>query len=111
YTVDEPGPFIFYEERLGDTFGPADSGGPPNRFVQASGRASDNDQEGIYIDDIMIAFAERGEMAVGATAGDPIFQTDGLIVDGGYPSASSIPSGTYQLEIRTAADYLIDTDL
>ncbi len=54
--------------------------------------------EGAYIDDVIIGFAERGEMVTGATS-NPLFSSN--------PDASSnaVASGDYQLEIRKASEY------
>ncbi|XZE56816.1 Ig-like domain-containing protein [Planctomycetaceae bacterium SH139] len=53
--------------------------------------------EGFYIDDIVIGFAERGEMVMGATPGDDSFTASGEPV--------GISSGEYQLEVRPATSY------
>ncbi len=54
--------------------------------------------EGAYIDDVIIGFAERGEMVTGA-ASNPNFTTD--------PNAppAEILVGDYQLEIRKASEF------
>ena len=66
-------------------------------------RAMDNDHEGVYVDDIVIGFAERGEMATGTLSSadrgaDPAFI--------GNPSQTpgDINNGVYQLEIRRGTD-------
>ena len=108
FGVYTPGALPWTAQRPGDTFGPNSNLGDPTRFAQASLRASNNNNQGIFVDDITIGLAERGEMVVGATAAAPVYQNDGLLTDGGFVSPSPIPSGTYQIEIRTAADYLSD---
>jgi hypothetical protein len=55
-------------------------------------RAQANNFEGVYFDDIIIGFAERGEMSTGA-AGDTAFANNPL-------SAGGVVSGGYQLEVR-----------
>ncbi|MCX7413819.1 MAG: Ig-like domain-containing protein [Planctomycetia bacterium] len=62
-----------------------------------------NKFEGFYIDDIIVGFAERGEMVTGATAG----QTDFFNI--GTPKGTTIGEqvlqGPYQLEIRRGMEY------
>ncbi|WP_153557697.1 GEVED domain-containing protein [Roseimaritima sediminicola] len=94
-SVDDSGPFGVGGNRYGDVFGDE---GPR--------RTRDNTHEGVYIDDIIIGFAERGELATGATV------DTGFIVD---PSpnltnppqpVSELVTGSYQLEIRDASEYV-----
>ena len=54
--------------------------------------------EGAYVDDVIIGFAERGEMVTGST-GTPTF-----VGDPNAP-AGQVLSGDYQLEIRKAPEY------
>ena len=63
-------------------------------------RASANDFEGFYIDDIIIGFAERGEMVTNATAGLSTF-----FVTPDDPDSEEVTAGTYQLEIRRGTEY------
>ncbi|MCY2976123.1 MAG: Ig-like domain-containing protein [Planctomycetota bacterium] len=109
YTVDAAGPLSLATARTGDAFGAKDPIGAadPTRFAQASLRSTNNDNQGIFVDDIIIGLAERGEMVVNATVADLVYGADAVLIDGGYPNPAPIPSGTYQLEIRTAADYLL----
>ncbi|MEI7780428.1 MAG: fibronectin type III domain-containing protein, partial [Planctomycetota bacterium] len=70
-------------------------------------RGQNNKFEGFYIDDIIVGFAERGEMVTGATAGQTAF------FDIGTPTSQSTPptigqqvlQGPYQLEIRRGTEY------
>ncbi|MFG0290518.1 MAG: GEVED domain-containing protein [Rhodopirellula sp. JB044] len=96
--TDLLGPFVSTAQRYGDQFGGDYQAG-----------ASDNAFEGAYIDDIIIGFAERGEMVTSATPID----ADEAFVDSGElsltsPSETSRPtqSGSYQLEIRDASEYI-----
>ena len=57
----------------------------------------DNSHEGVYIDDIVIGFTERGEMITGAMAADTIFS--------GSDPAKAISTGDYVLEIRRGPQY------
>ncbi len=61
-------------------------------------RGFDNVHEGIYIDDIIIGFAERGEMATSATANSSFVNNPDL-------SANQVLNGAYQVEVRKATDY------
>jgi hypothetical protein len=65
--------------------------------------------EGVYLDDFIIGFAERGELATGAVAED----ANGAFVDNGslrltLPLQSTQPTdkGPYQLEIRDGSEYV-----
>ncbi len=69
----------------------------------------DNAHEGAYIDDIVIGFAERGELVTSSTPTTP----DESFVDSGELSLTSpaerprpTQSGSYQLEIRDASEYI-----
>ncbi|MEO8164452.1 MAG: choice-of-anchor L domain-containing protein, partial [Betaproteobacteria bacterium] len=54
--------------------------------------------EGAYVDDVIIGFAERGEMVTGATS-NPLFSINP------NAAANGVASGDYQLEIRKATEY------
>ena len=61
-------------------------------------RGQNNTHEGVYIDDVVIGLAERGEMVTGQTAStdfaaNPLFAATDIVV------------GDYQLEIRRSAEY------
>jgi hypothetical protein len=73
---------------------PGDSVGAFNNSNPAL-RGQNNRFEGVYVDDIIIGFAERGEMATGPNRGDDSFVHVG----------SSGTVGAYQLEIRRASEY------
>jgi hypothetical protein len=60
----------------------------------------DNQYEGVFIDDIVIGFAARGEMVTGSTqATDPPFSENTAQLD------DEIDTGPYQLEIRQSSQY------
>ena len=61
-------------------------------------RGRDNAFEGVYLDDIVIGFAERGEMYTGATGDDQFTPVDPL-------PAEEILVGDYQLEFRLSSFY------
>ncbi len=90
-TVDDAGPFGLSGIRSSDPFG--DNG------IQ---RARSNNFEGVYVDDFIIGFAERGEMAFNATNAND-FVVDPLL-PAGTPAQPT--SGTYQLEIRDGSEYI-----
>ncbi|MEI6256211.1 MAG: fibronectin type III domain-containing protein [Planctomycetota bacterium] len=67
-------------------------------------RGQNNGYEGFYVDDLMVGFAERGEMITGAVAG----QTDFFAAGTPGPSPT-VPTqslqGSYQLEIRRGTEF------
>ncbi len=60
-------------------------------------QGSNFNQEGLYLDDFIIGFAERGELITGAIAGDDSFTF--------AANPGSVTSGTYQLEMRRGTEY------
>lgn len=108
-SVDDPGVLRLSGGRIGDIFGPADTNSP---LLQASRRGQNNGSTGtpmaVTIDDIVISFAERGEMVSNGQASQPTFlstfQYEQLGGPNGAP-AQELETGAYQLEIRTAPDY------
>ncbi|MBI5761522.1 MAG: pre-peptidase C-terminal domain-containing protein, partial [Planctomycetales bacterium] len=73
-----------------------------------TGRAQNNDFEGFYIDDILVGFAERGEMVTGSAANQTTyFQTPTNINP--TPPQEQL-AGPYQLEIRRGTEYAIQPD-
>ncbi|MCU0876166.1 MAG: GEVED domain-containing protein [Pirellulaceae bacterium] len=87
YSVDDPGPLGFDDALEADEFGNFNS----------TQRMAANTFEGVYFDDIIIGFAERGEMAVNAGANTG-FAANPLNV------GNNIETGEYQLEIRRGAE-------
>ena len=89
--ITDPGPLPAGNILPGEEFGQADSniGGP-------SPRGTDNKVEGVYIDDIIIGFAERGELATAAPI-DSTFVTN-------PDSSTDILTGQYDVEVRRAAE-------
>ncbi|MCP4506786.1 MAG: hypothetical protein GY826_10380, partial [Fuerstiella sp.] len=70
-------------------------------------RGMDNAVEGIHVDDIIIGFAERGEMVINAPAGTGFTQNLDVL-NGNYPTGQTwlgIDVGEYDVEIRRANDY------
>jgi hypothetical protein len=97
--VQDPGPFFVESNRYEFARG-ARAGTAANEF------------EGVYLDDFIIGFAERGELA---TASNPVGTDESFIPDGArfntLPAQPAQPtvSGAYQLEIRDASEY-VDSD-
>ncbi|MFM8263586.1 MAG: cadherin-like domain-containing protein, partial [Pirellula sp.] len=99
--------------RVGDNFGPADTNFP---LTQAARRALNNGTiqgtpnapMSVTIDDIVVSFAERGEMVSNGQALQPVFVDTFQYELYGGPNGAGAPeleTGAYQLEIRTAPDY------
>ena len=112
-SVDDPGVLRLSGSRLGDSFGPADTNFP---VTQAARRALNNGTSlgnpiapmSVTIDDIVISFAERGEMISNGQSLQPIFNDTfqyELYGGPGGAGAPEIETGAYQLEMRTAPDY------
>ncbi|MCA9072809.1 MAG: PPC domain-containing protein, partial [Planctomycetaceae bacterium] len=81
---------------------------PPPFYDEVRGQ--DNDHEGFYFDDIIIGFAERGEIATSAPTeaqlgGTPLVITPTLPYGG-----TDITEGSYQLEIRRGTEYTIGSN-
>lgn len=95
-TVQSSGPFANEGERYGDQFGAGVIGG-----------LASNEFEGIYFDDIIIGFAERGEIATGSNVVNTPFVTD-LRPQFPLPAdpTSNLATGSYQVEIRDASEYV-----
>lgn len=105
HTVDDRGSLGLTETMPGDEYGNFES----NRRGQdsANGQTQLSSFEGIYIDDIIIGFAERGEMVTGANADD-------AFVPNSRPRVNQITTGEYQLELRQGTqhvDYALDGTL
>ena len=102
-TVTDPGPFALESARYGDIFKSRD---PVSGAVDRTRGAVGNNFEGVYLDDFIIGFAERGEIATGANV-DDTFVTSGLpTIPVPNDPVSSLQTGTYQVEIRDASEYV-----
>ena len=105
HTVDDRGPLGLTETMPGDEYGNFESNRRGQDF--AAGQSQLSSFEGIYIDDIIIGFAERGEMVTGANAND-------AFVPNLRPRVNQITTGEYQLELRQGTqhvDYALDGTL
>ncbi|GAB5405864.1 MAG: hypothetical protein Aurels2KO_40950 [Aureliella sp.] len=84
--------------RTGDAFGVQDSG-----TSTLDERALNNAFEGVYLDDIIVGFAERGEMVFDAGA------NTGFANNAQYDLTNynipQVETGRYQLTVRASADY------
>ncbi len=115
YGVGDPGPLGLsgpsdpttaedFSGLFGDRFGAFNASAGFNGQTSAASpgalRMRDNAYEGVYIDNILIGFASRGEMVTGSrSAANPQF------VDNTAQSGDEIETGPYQLEIRQATEY------
>jgi hypothetical protein len=92
-------------------FSTAGSVNDPNLPGDATGnffsnrRGQNNDHEGVFIDDIIVGFAERGEMVTGANTNQAGFVTVPQNPDPLAPTQQL--TGTYQLEIRRGTEYAV----
>ncbi len=95
----------------GDQFGLSYTGTVPNYDWNEPGTAANfsparqgmnNAIQGVYIDDIIIGFAERGEMVTGAASDQTGFAANDSYIQ---PSSPTI-RGSYQVEVRRSASYL-----
>ena len=98
--IGDAGPFADTAGRYGDQFGVSGA----NRATVA---ASDNAFEGVYLDDFIIGFAERGELATQSNAVTQAFVPDDTRL---FPQpddpVSDLVTGAYQVEIRDASEYV-----
>ncbi len=94
------GPLGVNSALQGDEFGAFNASGPPALPGRFAGSLSgmDNNHEGVYIDDIIIGFAERGELVTGAV-GNANFVSNPQV-----PDYSEL-RGMYQVEIRRGPEY------
>lgn len=115
--VLDPGPYGLNAALPGDEFG-LDT---PNQITDTqSAGASNNEVEGVYIDDIIIGMAERGETVLYENYSSEPANTD-YVFDPSYlpdnhpaavqpEHADEILVGGYSLEIRTADEYGVPQD-
>ncbi|MFO0904297.1 MAG: tandem-95 repeat protein [Pirellulales bacterium] len=108
-------PFGLEVELPGDVFGENDEApsgllatGALSNAQTPSRRGVDNNREGVYIDDIIIGFAERGEMVTGAVA-NTTFRDNLELLNTNLPATNTQTLvGEYQLEVRRTDDYWVD---
>lgn len=94
--IGNAGPFVDTSVRSGDQFG----SGP-------IGATRGNAFEGVYLDDFIIGFAERGEVATSSDVVSTPFVTD---LRSQFPNpvdpTSNTLTGSYQVEIRSGSEYV-----
>ncbi len=84
---------------------------PADRFGNYEGNPTglaDNNHEGVYVDDLIIGFAERGELVTGSHRSEPGFadvRPVPTIVNNPAVRDNQILRGDYQLEIRRSREY------
>ena len=66
-------------------------------------RSSNNAFEGFYVDDIIVGFAERGEMVTNAASNQSFFGINTPTGSQIYPE--QVLEGEYQLEVRRGAEF------
>lgn len=116
-TIDDNGPLTATTVRNGDFFGGRDGAAvgaySQAAYLRAGQRTINNPLQGangtagVQIDDLVLGFAERGEMITGSDPNATFVNSFGYESVGGPGgrAVTEIETGTYQLEIRTAADY------
>ena len=95
HDVSDPGVLPFTNGLPGDSFG---------NFSSLQ-RSQNNAIEGVYIDDIIIGFAERGEMVSDAPVNAGFSPNAEVLNLGGGAPVLEILSGSYDVEIRRATDF------
>lgn len=93
---------IGYNAKLqGDEFGYANQGkmgNPLSNDSNARMRGQNNLHQGVFVDDIIIGFAERGEMVTGSNTNSAFGVNTNLRINENL-------QGEYQLEVRRGTDY------
>ncbi|MCA9062386.1 MAG: hypothetical protein KDA96_04990 [Planctomycetaceae bacterium] len=102
HTVTNAGPLGFDDALPGDTFGAYHTG---TLTAPGSVRGSNNDVEGVYLDDIIIGFAERGEMVVNSAVNTNYMDNEWVTNPNYAGTWPGIDVGEYDVEIRRASDY------
>ena len=97
--VTNPGPMGHTTSLPGDSFG-----GYYDTATNAQ-RGTNNAFEGMYIDDIIIGAAERGEMVTGAPGVAAFIANPEIANRNNLNPYQDILEGAYDVEIRRAADY------
>ncbi len=97
--VTNPGP-------MGHTTGlPGDGFGGYFDTANTAQRGMNNAFEGMYIDDIIIGFAERGEMVTNAPNNSAFIDNPQIVNRNNTNPYQDILEGAYDVEIRRASDY------
>ena len=93
--ITNSGPFGIAGLRSSDVFG-----------TSGTARAIANNFEGVYVDDFIIGFAERGEIATGAALDTSFILDTSPTFPEPDETLGGFSSGTYQLEIRDGSEYV-----
>jgi len=109
HTIANGGPLGVENALAGDDFGAFEASGPPsvNDYPGAL-RGIDNAHEGVYIDDLIIGFAERGEMVVGSQPNATFVQNDELLgtdLNALFVPDQGVHVGPYELKVRRATEF------
>ncbi|MCA9125524.1 MAG: tandem-95 repeat protein [Planctomycetales bacterium] len=105
HTIVDAGPLGSSVSLQGDEYGERISG-TTTVVGRGAERGQNNRFEGVYIDDIIVGFAERGEMVTYQNNDTPTDET--FVVNPHHepaPGYDEIETGTYQIEIRRGATY------
>ena len=97
--VLDPGPLAKADYLYGDFTGAFNYSWLNPRYTAGPLRGLDNAHEGVYLDNIVIGFAERGEMVSRANPNTTFVARPDIDPD------TTITTGPYQLNIRTAENY------
>ena len=104
-TVANRGPLLLSGSLQGDEYGEAYSG-TTNILGRGAQRGQNNRFEGVYVDDIVIGFAERGEMVTYQDNSTPAVTTFSKNPrHEPAPGYGEIETGSYQVEVRRGATY------
>ena len=108
HAITDAGPLALTTSRPGETFGAFDTSYNQN-FANRPGslRGMNNAVEGVYVDDIILGFAERGEMIINATTNTSFIQNED-VDEANYNVGNlylGVDLGAYDVEIRRASDY------
>ncbi len=99
----------------GEVFGESRPTGYAGNQIDGQGGANNN-IEGVYIDDIIVGFAERGEMVLNAPANLRDFVLNPEVIPDSRPEAvqperqNETLTGPYSLEIRTSDEFGVPED-
>src|SRR5205807_5747298 len=76
--------------------------------MSSTGRLQNNDNEGFYVDNLLVGLAGRGEMVTNDQS-DPTMNSAPARQSWvpGFPPPAEVQSGAYQLEIRHGTDYAV----
>jgi hypothetical protein len=112
HDVVDPGPFGLDNELPTDVFGAYNASANGN-YVVTGGvfpgdlGAADNRHVGVFLDDIIVGFAERGERVVGSSVAAG---SRGQFINNPDAPPNPVTLGEYQLELRGAEEFVTVSD-